>query len=150
MWWTYFVFPSVDILHARREKSFWFGYLHMVVFASIVATRACMRRRTTSNTTPSWDRWRRRYPSSSRSVAYILSVCVVHWVMMQSIQLFHWALLVLTAALLGLAVLLAANGISMANCLLVVTLASVVFRGYELVGHRHAAAAIARNTRTKA
>ncbi|PRC48127.1 hypothetical protein C6A85_81425, partial [Mycobacterium sp. ITM-2017-0098] len=40
MWWTYFVLPQADILHARRERSFWFGYLHLVVFASIVATGA--------------------------------------------------------------------------------------------------------------
>jgi hypothetical protein len=41
---------------------------------------------------------------------------------------------------------MAATGISMANCLLVVTLAPVVtVVGYELIGHRHAAQAIARS-----
>ncbi len=40
MWWTYFVLPQADILHARRERSFWFGYLHILVYASIVATGA--------------------------------------------------------------------------------------------------------------
>ena len=41
---------------------------------------------------------------------------------------------------------MAAAGISMANCLLVVTLAPMVtVVGYELLGHRHAAEAIARN-----
>ena len=72
-----------------------------------------------------------------------------HW--LAGIPALAWAwmilLVVLTAAVLGLAVLLAANGISMANSLLVVTLAPVVsVVGYELVGHRHAAAAVARNT----
>ncbi|MDZ4264947.1 MAG: low temperature requirement protein A, partial [Mycobacterium sp.] len=38
MWWTYFVVPHADILHARRERSFWFGYLHILVYAAIVAT----------------------------------------------------------------------------------------------------------------
>jgi hypothetical protein len=43
------------------------------------------------------------------------------------------------------AVWLADAGISMANCLLVVTLAPMVtVVGYELLGHRHAAEAIAR------
>jgi hypothetical protein len=41
---------------------------------------------------------------------------------------------------------MAAAGISMANCLLVVTLAPMVtVVGFESLGHRHAAQAIARN-----
>lgn len=40
MWWVYFVVPFADLLHAHRELSFWFGYLHIVVFGSIVATAA--------------------------------------------------------------------------------------------------------------
>jgi hypothetical protein len=43
-------------------------------------------------------------------------------------------------------VLLALGGVSMAVCLLVVTLAPVVsVVGYELLGHRHAAEAIERS-----
>ena len=40
MWWTYFVLPHADLLHARRERSFWFGYLPILVFGAIVATGA--------------------------------------------------------------------------------------------------------------
>ena len=59
---------------------------------------------------------------------------------------FHLLLIAMTAAVLGLAVWLAAAGISMANCLLVVTLAPMVsVVGYETLGHRHAAQAIARS-----
>jgi hypothetical protein len=47
---------------------------------------------------------------------------------------------------LAVAVWLAAAGISMANCLLVVTLAPMVtVVGYETLGHRHASEAIARS-----
>jgi len=57
------------------------------------------------------------------------------------VALFHVVTVVLSAAVLGLAVVLAAGGISMANCLLVVTLAPVVsVVGHELVGHRHVVA----------
>jgi len=38
MWWVYFVVPAADLLHAHRERSFGYGYLHIVVFGSIVAT----------------------------------------------------------------------------------------------------------------
>ena len=32
MWWVYFVVPQSQLLNARRELSFRFGYLHLVVF----------------------------------------------------------------------------------------------------------------------
>jgi low temperature requirement protein LtrA len=40
MWWVYFVVPAGDLLHAHRERSFGYGYLHIVVFGSIVAMGA--------------------------------------------------------------------------------------------------------------
>ncbi len=147
MWWTYFVLPQADILHARRERSFWFGYLHIVVFASIVATGAGLH-------TAAYYIEDHAKLSSLATVmtvvipvgSYILAIYVLYSLMAHTVERFHVLLVVLTAAVLGLAVLLAANGISMANCLLVVTLAPVVsVVGYELVGHRHAAAAVARN-----
>ena len=75
-------------------------------------------------------------------------VYVVYAVMTRTVQRFHLLLLAGTAAVLGLAVALAANGVSMANCLLVVTLAPVVtVVGYELVGHRHVAQAVSSVSR---
>ena len=65
---------------------------------------------------------------------------------MRTVDAFHLLLLALTAVVLAVAVWLAAAGISMANCLLVVTLAPMVtVVGYETLGHRHAAEAIARS-----
>ena len=147
MWWTYFLVPQADILHVRRERSFWFGYLHMLVFAAIVATGAGLHAAA----------YYIEQHSELGSVAtvlsvviplgvYILMVYVLYAVMTHTIGLFHMLLFAGTAAVLGLAVVLAASGISMANCLLVVTLAPVVtVVGYEVRGHRHAAQAIARN-----
>jgi low temperature requirement protein LtrA len=40
MWWVYFVLPAANRLHAHRERSFGYGYLHIVQFGSIVATGA--------------------------------------------------------------------------------------------------------------
>ncbi|WP_110802339.1 low temperature requirement protein A [Mycolicibacterium iranicum] len=148
MWWTYFVLPQADILHARRERSFWFGYLHIVVFASIVATGAGLHAAA----------YYIEDHSELSSIAtvmtvvipvgiYILAIYLLYSLMAHKVERFHVLLVVLTAAVLGGAALLAANGISMATSLLVVTLAPVVsVVGYELVGHRHAAAAVARNT----
>ena len=136
MWWTYFVLPQAEILHTRRDRSFWFGYLHIVVFAAIVATGAGLHAAA----------YYIEHHSSLGSVAtvlsvvipvgvYILMVYVLFAVMARTVVRLHLMLIVLTAGVLGLAVVLAAAGISMANCLLVVTLAPVVsVVGYELRG----------------
>jgi thiazole synthase ThiGH ThiG subunit len=65
---------------------------------------------------------------------------------LRAVDAFHLLLMGLTAVVLAVAVWLAHSGVSMANCLLVVTLAPMVsVLGYELVGHRHASEAIARS-----
>ena len=57
----------------------------------------------------------------------------------------HIRLLVATAVILGTAVGLAAGGVDMAVCLVVMVLAPIVtVVGAELVGHRHVAEAIER------
>ena len=54
--------------------------------------------------------------------------------------------MVLTAAVLIAAVVLAARGVPMTSCLLIVTLAPMVtVVGFELLGHRHVDDAIAKS-----
>ena len=60
---------------------------------------------------------------------------MLYAVLVRTVDTFHLLLLALTAVVLVAAVWLAAAGISMANCLLVVTLAPMVtVVGYELLG----------------
>ncbi|WP_458780192.1 low temperature requirement protein A [Arthrobacter sp. D3-16] len=40
MWWIYFMLPAGRALHLRRHRSFLFGYGHIPVFAAIAATGA--------------------------------------------------------------------------------------------------------------
>jgi low temperature requirement protein LtrA len=145
MWWTYFVVPQGHLLRAYRERSFSFGYFHLVVFGAIVATGAGLHAAA----------YYIEHHSKLGSVEtvltvavpvgiYIVSIYVLYAMMVRTTDTLHLLLLVLTAAVLGVAVWLAAAGISMANCLLVVTLAPMVnVVGYELLGDRHAAQAIA-------
>jgi low temperature requirement protein LtrA len=147
MWWTYFLFPQADLLNAHRERSFWFGYLPIVTLGSIVATGAGLHAAA----------YYIEHHSKLGSVQTVLSVAVpvltyvasiylLYMLMLRTVDAFHLLLLVLTAVVLAAAVWMAAAGISMANCLLVVTLAPMVtVVGYESLGHRHAAQAIARN-----
>jgi low temperature requirement protein LtrA len=147
MWWTYFVAPQADLLHAHRERSFFFGYFHIVTFGAIVATGAGLHAAA----------YYIEHQSKLGSVetvlavavpvaAYVVSVYVLYSWLAHTVDSFHLLLLALTGVVLGVAVWLAAAGISMANCLLVVTLAPVVtVVGYETLGHRHAAQAIERS-----
>jgi low temperature requirement protein LtrA len=147
MWWTYFVVPQADLLHAHRERAFWFGYLPIVTLGSIVATGAGLHAAAYYIEHDSKLGSVETVSSVAVPVAtYIASVYLLYMLLLRTVDAFHMLLLVLTAVVLGAAVWMAAAGISMANCLLVVTLAPMVtVVGYELLGHRHAAEAIARS-----
>jgi low temperature requirement protein LtrA len=146
MWWIYFVVPSADLLHAQRWKAVPFGYEHIVVFTSIVATGAGLH----------VAAYYIEHQSTLGSVATVLSVAIPVGIYIGSVYLlyvlliggrdtFHALMVTLTAVVLAAAVWLAAAGVSMAVCLLVIMLAPVVtVVGFELYGHRHAVEAVAR------
>jgi low temperature requirement protein LtrA len=146
MWWTYFLMPQADLLHAHRERSLFFGYFHIVPFGAIVATGAGL------HAAAYYIEHHSKLGSVETVLAvalpvgvYIVSVYILYAWLVRTVDPFHLLLLALTAVMLVAAVWLAAAGISMANCLLVVTLAPMVtVVGYETFGHRHAANAVAR------
>ena len=147
MWWTYFVVPQADVLHAHPERSFWFGYLPIITLGAIVATGAGLH-------AAAYYIEHQSKLSSVQTVltvalpvaAYIASIYLLYMVLVRTVDAFHLLLIALTAAVLAGAVWLADAGVSMANCLLVVTLAPMVsVVGFEMVGHRHATEAIARS-----
>jgi low temperature requirement protein LtrA len=150
MWWTYFVVPQADLLHAHRERSFLFGYFHIVPFGGIVATGAGLHAAAYYIEHHSELGSVNTVLSVAVPVAvYIASIYMLYVLLVRKVDGFHLLLLALTAAVLGVAVWMADAGISMANCLLVVTLAPMVtVVGYESLGHRHAARDIERSLAT--
>jgi low temperature requirement protein LtrA len=146
MWWTYFVIPSADVLHRRRERAFGWGYGHIPLFAAIAGTGAGLH----------VAAYYLEHATHLGSVAtvltvavpvavYLLMVYVLHDLLVRQIDAVHWLLLAGTAVLLVAPVLLAAVGVSMAPCLVVLMFAPVVtVVGYETVGYRHQADALAR------
>jgi low temperature requirement protein LtrA len=145
MWWVYFIVPQSQLLAARRELSFRFGYLHLVVFGAIVGTGAGLHAAAYYVEHHS----RLGAVGTVLSVAipvavYIVAVYVLYIGLLRTRDAFHLLLGVLTALVLVSAVLLVAKGMSMANALLIVMLApAVTVVGYELLGYRHAEQAIA-------
>lgn len=138
MWWVYFLVPSAQLLHAQRGKSFPFGYGHIVVFGSIVATGAGLHAAA----------YYIEHHSRLSSVGTVLAVAIpvgiyigadfmLYALLASDRDRFHVLPMAVTAAVLAGAVALAASGGRMALCLLVITLAPVVaVVGFELMGHR--------------
>ncbi|MGZ6779592.1 MAG: low temperature requirement protein A [Mycobacterium sp.] len=146
MWWVYFIVPQSQLLQSRRELSFRFGYLHLVVFGAIVGTGAGLHAAA----------YYVEHHSKMDAVGTVLSVAIPVAVYIGAVYLlymwllktrdaFHLLLVVLTVVVLVAAVFFAGRGMSMANALLIVMLApAVTVVGYELLGYRHAEEAIAQ------
>ena len=144
MWWVYFSVPAADLLHARRERSFAFGYLHIPLYAAIVATGAGLH-------TAAYYVEDHSVIGSIGTVfsvvvpvgIFIVMVFFVYGLMVRTWDGLHLLLLGLTGAVLAGAVVASAAGVPMAVCLLIATAAPVVsVIGFEWVGHRHMAAAV--------
>jgi low temperature requirement protein LtrA len=146
LWWSYFMLPSGVILARYRNRAWAWGYGHMLIYGSITATGAGLH-----------------------VVAYVVEgvahigtlgaiVAVAVPVLIFSIALFtlysylvrefdsfHILLFAGSVLMLVGAITLAAGGASLGVCLMIVTLApAVTVVGYETIGHRHQAAALAR------
>lgn len=147
MWWLYFIIPAGTALHARRERSFVFGYAHMPLFASITATGAGLRLYA--------------YFLEGKSalgegmvmaavaipvVLFSLSLLFLHAYMVAPDRLHLWLAAALVAACTA-AVLCAAARWPMTLCLAMVLAAPVATVIVdERIGHLRRAAALARLT----
>lgn len=144
MWWTYFVLPHGEILHARRERSFGWGYGHMPLLGAIVAVGAGLH-------VAAYYLDHHTKLSLVATVLtvvvplafYVLALYVFYAVISRSTDPFHLLLIALSIAFLVAPVAMAANDVGMVWCLLVLSLTPwVTVIGYETVGYRHNAEVI--------
>ncbi len=145
MWWIYFVLPFGDLLHAHRSRAIPFALVHIGIFASIIATGAGLH----------IAAYYIEHHTELGSLATVLTVAIpvaayigivylLGAILVRLWDPFHILLVVLTAMVLGAAVWLAAGGVPMAVCLVILTGAPLVtVAGFEVIGHRHASQAIA-------
>jgi hypothetical protein len=128
----------------HRERSFLWGYGHIVVFASLAAIGAGLHiaadyldNQTTQGPVGTV------LSTAIPFAIYIFTLYALYASFTRHADPFHLALLAGTAAILVLSVALAALGLGVAGCLLVLMFAPVVtVVGYETVGHRHVADAL--------
>jgi low temperature requirement protein LtrA len=145
MWWIYFAIPWGEVLERHRERASAWTAGHYVIFASIAATGAGMHvaayvldGESTLTTTQTV------LTVVVPVAAFVLAVFGLYAGFMRHRDPFHLLLLAGTAAVLVLAVVCAELGLSVSWCLVVVMLApAVTVVGYETIGHRHLADALA-------
>jgi low temperature requirement protein LtrA len=145
-WWTYFAIPWADVLALHRERSFVWGYGHIVIFASLAAIGAglhvaayYLEHETVIGPTGTV------LATAIPVTVYILALYGIYAAFTRHADPFHLSLLAGTAAVLVLSVVLAALGAGVAVCLLVLMFAPVVtVLGYETLGYRHVEEALAR------
>jgi low temperature requirement protein LtrA len=145
-WWTYFAIPWAEVLALHRERSFTWGYGHIVIFASLAAIGAglhvaasYLEHDTTIGPTGTV------LSTAIPVTVYLLALYAIYLAFTRHADPFHLALLAGTALVLVLSVVLAALGVGVAVCLVVLMFAPVVtVLGYETLGHRHVEDALRR------
>jgi low temperature requirement protein LtrA len=145
-WWTYFSVPWAEVLVQHRQRGWPFGYGHLFLFAPLAAMGAGLHVAALMLE----DKAEIGATGVVLSVAIPFAIYVavfygLYALLMRTADPFHMGLLAGTAALVVLSIVLAAAGVAVPVCLIVLALAPVVtIVGYETVGHRHVAAALER------
>lgn len=146
LWWTYFTIPSGEVLAARRDRRFGWAYGHIPVFASVAAVGAGLH----------VAAYVIEGKAQIGTLGAVVSVAVpvllftatllaVYTLLLRELDILHLGLFAATAAVLSLAVGLAATGVPLGVCLIVVMLAPVPgVVGWETVGRRHQAETLER------
>jgi low temperature requirement protein LtrA len=145
-WWTYFAIPWAEVLEMHRERSFIWGYGHIVVFSSLAAIGAglhvaayYLEHETTLTLTGTV------LSTVIPVTIYTLALYGLYASFTHHLDPFHLSLLAASAAILALSVGMAALGVSVAICLVVVMFTPIVtVLGYETLGHRHVQDALSR------
>jgi low temperature requirement protein LtrA len=139
LWWCYFVVPSGELLHARRERSIAWGYGHIVLFGAVVGTGGGLHAAANLLDLHSDLSLVATVVAVAVPVAvYVMAFYVLYALLTRTMDPFHLLLIGGSAAVIALALLLAAAGVPLAWCLLMLSFTPwVTVVGYELVGHRH-------------
>jgi len=145
-WWMYFVLPWAAVLTLHRERAFRWGYGHLLIFGALAAMGAGLH----------VAAYYLEHESALGVTATVASVVVpfaiftfalygIYSLFMREADPFHLWLLAGTIAVLVATLILAAAGVGMPVCLLVLVLAPVVtIVGYEVLGYRHVEEALER------
>jgi low temperature requirement protein LtrA len=145
MWWIYFVLPCAEILEHHRERSFGWGYGHLPLFGSVVAVGAGLHAAAyLVEHKTELDVLDTLLTTAIPLAVYVLGIFLLYAYLSRTVDPFHFLLVGVSAVLFAGSVAMAAGGVSIEWCLLVLSLVPwVTVIGYETIGHRHNAEVIA-------
>lgn len=153
MWWSYFGIDFAGILHARPERSFGFGYGHLPVFGAIAALGAGLHvvaYHLEARHDPEEFAWVTIGETGAvLAVAipvllFVVSLFALWAYLFRSPDRVHPITVAATCLVIVAAVGMAAAGVPIAVCLIVLCLApTLVVLSYELYGHHHQTRALA-------
>ena len=145
MWWGYFAVDPIPALEAHRDRSFGWGYGHLLIFTAIAATGAGLH-------VAAYYLEHQSHLSAFLTVLavvfpvglFVMTLFGLYYQLYRQFDLLHGMLLVLTMIALAVPLGMAASGVAVQWCLMVLCLAPMVtVIGYEGWGHRHMAAVLA-------
>jgi low temperature requirement protein LtrA len=143
-WWMYFAVPWAEPLVRHRERGFPFGYGHLLIFGALAAMGAGLHVAAYSLENEASIGATGTVLSVAIPVAIYVAVSyALYSIIMRARDPFHLGLIAGTTAILILSIVLAAAGVSVPLCLVILAVApAVTVVGYETVGHRHMAEAV--------
>ncbi len=148
LWWMYFILPSGEVLARHRERASTWGYLHIVVFASIAATGAGLH--VAAYVIEGTAKVDERLAVLAVAVPvgiFTLAVFGINSYLLRAVDSLQAIMLAWVAVVLSAAVLLAGGALPIGGCLLIVLAAPVfVVVIFEVFGHSHEARALAKST----
>jgi low temperature requirement protein LtrA len=136
LWWIYFLLPAGEVLHHRRDRSFFWGYGHVFVYAAIAAVGAGL------HVAALYLEHEAHISATAVMVSIAIPVAVYFVALMilfGSLVGPHAHVTLLTVLKLGIVVLsvvLADSGVSLAVCIVVIALAPLVSVVAEETGGR--------------
>jgi low temperature requirement protein LtrA len=146
LWWNYFLIPSANVLARHRSRAIAWAYGHIPLFASVAATGAGLH--VAAYVVEGEATISAGGAVLAVTIPVFVFLCALYAIysnLLREFDPFHLALFAASVAIEVIAVVLAFTGAPLSLCLLLVTLSPfVTVVGYETIGHRHAAAALAR------
>jgi low temperature requirement protein LtrA len=148
LWWTYFILPAGPILARHRRRAVVWGYSHIVIFATIAATGAGLHVAAfVIEGTAEIGTLGATLAVAIPVLVFSIVLFLLYTYLVHQGDPFHLFLFAGTVLVLAAAVIVAAAGGSIGTCLILITLSpTVVVVGFETIGHRHEAVALARAT----
>jgi len=147
LWWVYFMMPSGRILHRYRQRSWVWGYGHILIFGSIVGVGTGLH--VAAQVIAHEAHVDAAFALMCVAVpvlAFEVVLFSLYTFLVQEFDGFHVWLFLGALVTLALSVVAVQAGLSIGGALLIVAASPlVIVVGFETVGYRHLAAVLERN-----